>query len=691
MRLPALSAGGLELRRFTRHRLTRVALVALVFLPLLYSGLYLASFWDPYGRLGHVPVALVNEDRPATAGGKEVHAGRDLADELERREVFGWKRVDEAAAERGVREGRYYMVLTIPRDFSAAIASPSGAGAPTAARLRLRLDDSNNYVIGTLAQSVFKEISAAAGGDAVRGYFDSIFVSFGQLHGKLDEAAQGAGELADGSGQAEDGAGRLAGGLDRARAGSAQVTGGLGTLQEKTDELDAGGKRLAAGVQRLTTVVDGTADQVVPLLRRYAPDVRDAALLVARAADGLADGADGLPARTRAAVQRAEQARLRLKAELALNPAVPQAVKDELDRSAAQVVAVAKQVDGYVRDHAGDLTRLAADARAVEKAAKRIAAEAPGLAGRIEKARGQVDELNAGARRLSGGIGLLSAGTGRLADGSARVTSGLGTLSEGAVTLRTALLQISEGSGELASGLRDGAGRVPDYSEDERAQRADVMSAPVRLDGSVANKAPNYGTGFAPFFVPLSLWVGAMIVYMLLRPLNPRAVAANAPGLRVALAGWLPAAAIGAAQVGAVLAVLHFGLGLQARHWPGLVAFLMLAAAADMAVVQWVNARFGPAGRIVALALLMLQLTSAAGTYPIETSPAFFGAIRPYLPMSWVVDGARRLISGGDLAPVWQGGAVLALFLAGGLALTSLAVRRARTWTVERLHPVLRL
>ncbi|MFB4306140.1 YhgE/Pip family protein [Actinomadura sp. GTD37] len=114
-------------------------------------------------------------------------------------------------------------------------------------------------------------------------------------------------------------------------------------------------------------------------------------------------------------------------------------------------------------------------------------------------------------------------------------------------------------------------------------------------------------------------------------------------------------------------------------------------AAAFLAVIQWVNARFGPVGRILALALLMLQLTSAAGTYPIETSPRFFQAIRPYLPMSWVVDGVRRLIGGGQLTVVWQGCAVLAAFLAGGLALTALAVRRDRVWTVRRLHPALKL
>ncbi|NKZ08501.1 YhgE/Pip domain-containing protein [Actinomadura latina] len=705
MRLPALTSGGLELRRFQRNRLTRIALAGLVLLPLLYAGLYLWSFWDPYSRLQHVPVALVVQDRPAAADGRTVHAGADLADELKKRKVFDWRTVSAEDAEKGVRSGEYYMSLTIPSDFSTRIASPSGDGAPTPARLRLRMNDANNYVMGTLAQAAFKEISAAAGSEAVHGYFDRIFLSFGKLHTDLGQAADGAGKLAAGSGQAEDGAGELAegagraeagagklkDGIDEARSGSGRLTAGLGELRDGTAQV-------AAGMQKLTATVDRAGDTLVPLLRENAPEIRRAALVVARGADALADGAGRLPAQTGAAVERAEKAQAELGAYLAAHPEIPANVRQDLTRSAAQVVAVAEQVDGYVREHTGDLRKVAADARTVEKAARKIAEDAPTLAAKVDKARRDVDRLNAGTRRVDAGAGRLLAGSsglttglGTLSGGAGDLRGGLGRLSGGAVTLETALAQISAGSGELATGLDEGVRKIPDYGDEERAARDDMMSDPVRLASATDNAVPNYGTGFAPFFVPLSLWVGGMIIYMLLRPLNPRAMAGTAPGRRVALAGWLPAAVIGTAQACVVLAVLHLALGLRAEHWPGLVAFLALASAAFLAVIQWVNARFGPIGRILALALLMLQLTSAAGTYPIETSPRFFQLIRPYLPMSWVVDGVRHLISGGPMTPVWQGCAVLVAFLAGGLALTALAVRHNRVWTMKRLHPALKL
>ena len=82
------------------------ALVVLAVIPLLYGALYLYAFWDPYGRLNHIPAALVVEDTTATASdGTEVHAGQDLADELIKREVFDWHVTDERGAEAGLADG----------------------------------------------------------------------------------------------------------------------------------------------------------------------------------------------------------------------------------------------------------------------------------------------------------------------------------------------------------------------------------------------------------------------------------------------------------------------------------------------------------------------------------------------------------------------------------------------------------
>src|SRR4051812_11813937 len=126
--MKVLTLAGMEIKRFMRSRLTAAALAVLCVVPLLYGALYLYAFWDPYGRLNHIPAALVVEDRAATASdGSTVHAGQDLADELVRREVFDWHRTDEKAAEKGLADGKYQIVLRIPADFSANLAKAPDA------------------------------------------------------------------------------------------------------------------------------------------------------------------------------------------------------------------------------------------------------------------------------------------------------------------------------------------------------------------------------------------------------------------------------------------------------------------------------------------------------------------------------------------------------------------------------------
>ncbi len=126
-------------------------------------------------------------------------------------------------------------------------------------------------------------------------------------------------------------------------------------------------------------------------------------------------------------------------------------------------------------------------------------------------------------------------------------------------------------------------------------------------------------------------------------------------------------------------------------HPWALVGFLILTAASFTALLQWVNARFGEPGKLIAITLLILQLTSAGGTYPIETAPRFFQVLHPWMPMTYVVQGLRHLITGGPSAAIWQSTGVLAGIALVSFTLTVLAARRKRIWTVARLHPELEL
>ncbi|WP_086739590.1 YhgE/Pip family protein [Streptomyces glaucescens] len=694
MRSPKLAA--LELRRFARGKLPRAALVALLLLPLLYGALYLWSFWDPYGRLDRIPVALVNDDQGATAGGKKLNAGDDIVEGLRESEVFDWHEVSAAEARAGVEDGRYYLSLTMPEDFSARIASSSG-DLPETGALQVRTNDANNYIVGQISRTVFSEVRTAASTKASRSFLDKIFISFSDIHGETVKAAGGADKLKGGIGKAEKGSKDLADGLRDAKDGSGDLAKGLRKLHTGAGDLEDGSKKVAEGTQTLADKVNGISGKVGPFLKDNEKFIGDTAQFVADSAGTIRDNLDSLSETAPAAAERAREASgtlagvYRTRCEDAV---LPDAACPDLKLAkgaAADVASIAGDLDTLVTEHDSDLKKLDKHLATLQEQAQSLADRAPHLSEDLDDAVRRINKLNEGAGKVAAGAAKLHTGLGTAKTGSVDLDEGVGKLKTGADDLSGGMYKLVDGSVKLADGLHDGAERIPDYDERERDRRTEVMADPVQLASQSLHRAPNYGTGFAPYFIPLSLWVGAMVAYMVIPPLNRRALAAGASAWRIALAGWLPVLAIGVAQTAALMAVLHWAVGLQMARAAGTVGFLFLVTGCFAAIVQLLNARFGAAGRILVLALLMLQLTSAGGTYPVQTSPGFFNAIHPYLPMSYIVDALRRLITGGGLGPVWQACAVLAAFTAGALALTALSARRRQVWTLDKLHPELSL
>ncbi|MFJ2824186.1 YhgE/Pip family protein [Streptomyces toxytricini] len=695
MRSPKLAA--LELKRFGRGKLPRAALVALLLLPLLYGALYLWSFWDPYSRLDKVPVALVNADKGATVEGERIAAGDEITRKLHDSKTFEWHEVSAEQAAKGLENGTYYLSLTMPADFSEKIASSSGDDPATGA-LQVRTNDANNYIVGSISRTVFAEVRSAASANTSRKFLDKIFVSFSDLHGKTAEAADGADKLKDGATKAKEGAKEIAEGLDTVEEKNGELTGGLKKLDTAAGKLETGTKDIAAGTGKLADKFNGIASQARPHLDNP-KQVADAAILVADTAKVVQNHLDTFSKKAPAAARVSKQAAAlasdtytRTCTGSAPKP-LPAACADmkKLKEVTAEAALLTGDVEALAKDSNGDLATLRKQLADLEKKARKLAESAPHLASRLDAAAADINALNNGAQKVATGMAQLHAGIGKATDGSTAIGNGVGKLGDGAHSLDGGLFKLVDGNTDLADGLHEGAGKIPNYDRQQRDARTEVMADPVKLANESLHKAPNYGTGFAPYFIPLSLWVGAMVAYMLIAPMNKRALAAGASPWRIALAGWMPVAGLGALQVAMLMSVLHWGLGLELARPALAIAFLVLVTGCFAAIVQWLNAKFGAAGRILVLAVLMLQLTSAGGTYPVQTSPGFFNAVHPYLPMSYVVESLRRLITGGDLGPVWQGCAVLAAFTAGALALTALAARGKQVWTMDRLHPELSL
>lgn len=731
MRSAALA--GEELSRLLSNRLLRLAVAVVALVPLLYGALYLWAFWDPNGAIDRIPVAVVNADVPVEIDGTTIAAGDDVVAELLERKTMDWHVVDADKAEAGVQGGAYYLALTIPQGFSAALASADST-TPTRATLLLTKHESRNMLASQIGDRVFAEVRAAASASASEHYFDEIFVGFAEMRGELgdaasgaeqlatglDSAAGGAGELSDGLGTASDGARRVASGARKVsagahdtEAGAAKVAGGARELSKGLATVDSGAGRLAAGANQALAGSADLADGGAALsagAKRLSSSAHELSTGAQVLDDGVSQAVAGASAAQGGASQVSQGARGTADALAALAAAHPELSDDpafqQASAAAERTRAGAAQLSAGLDANASRLGALAAGARQVAEGSARLAAGSDEMAGGaarlsdgaarlasgadsladganalsagVSRAHSGASTLSSGAIRLARGTGELARGAGTLAQATGALSGGVSRLSSGASQLDEGLVSAADGSSELASGLTAGVKELPALTASQREANAAMMSDPVELEKRLVGAVPNYGTGFAPYFVPLSLWVGAMVVFFIVPPVSDRALQDGGPAWIAALSGFWAAALLGIAQAVLLLAVLHYGLGLEAHSTLALFAFATLVSLVFIAILQWLSTTFGLAGKFFAIVLLMLQLTSSAGTYPLETLPVFFRAVNPLLPMTYVVGGLREVISGGDWSIVGRDAGVLLGFGLAALGSTAISVRLRR-------------
>ena len=180
-----------------------------------------------------------------------------------------------------------------------------------------------------------------------------------------------------------------------------------------------------------------------------------------------------------------------------------------------------------------------------------------------------------------------------------------------------------DGSGELADGLSEGVDKVADATADSDA-KARMMSEPVAFEQENYTSVDNYGSGFAPYFIALGLWVGALVMTFLLRPLNDRLVVSGANPLVAAFSGLVPWLLVGTIQALLLAFTIMGPCGISVAHPLAYYGLVILTSFVFAGLVQAIIAVFGFPGKFVAVVLLMLQLTTAAGTFPIETEFPIF-------------------------------------------------------------------
>lgn len=243
-----------ELKSLWNNKLLLLVLFVIMLIPAIYAGLFLASMWDPYGDLQYLPVAVVNEDEPVAYQEKELHVGEDLANNLKDNNSMAFHVVDKATANEGLLDGTYYMVVTIPKDFSKN-ASTVMDEKPKKMILDYETNPGKNYISMKLGESAMKEIKSNLTEEISKTYAETIFDSIQMIGDGFDDAIDGTNQMIEGE--------------DELVKGNETITDNLGVLAQSSLTFKEGTNTLTKGITTYTNGVS-TVDKGIDTLSKGA-------------------------------------------------------------------------------------------------------------------------------------------------------------------------------------------------------------------------------------------------------------------------------------------------------------------------------------------------------------------------------------------------------------------------------------
>lgn len=248
-----------EWKNILKNHWIQIVLVALILIPSIYTVVFLGSMWDPYGNSGDLPVAVVNKDKAVEYNDKKLDVGDQLVKKLKDNDSLDFHFVNSKEANKGLKNGDYYMVITIPSNFSKNATTLLDKN-PKKMVLNYTTNPGTNYVASKMDDSAIAKIKAEVSASVTKTYAETIFTSIGTMSDGFAEASDGTQQLSDGMTQLEDGNKTISDNLKVLASSSLTFKDGTNTLTKGLKDYTDGVVTVNNGTYQLKTgVSDYTA------------------------------------------------------------------------------------------------------------------------------------------------------------------------------------------------------------------------------------------------------------------------------------------------------------------------------------------------------------------------------------------------------------------------------------------------
>ena len=694
-----------DIKEVFRKTNTWIIIVGLIFLPSMYAWPNILSSWDPYGHTNNIKVAVTSEDEGATVDGKELNLGKSLVEGLKNNKNLDWQFVsNKQEAEDGVRIGNYYASIVVPKNFSQDMTSVSRT-EPQRATIEYTVNEKINAISPKITNS---------GASAIANNISKNFVETanGIIFEKLHEAGVKFEENLPSIEKAKEEIFKLNDNFSTYESTLSELIGKveygyniLNNVQNTLPEIDrvATSSIMIADKAGITiNNIQGFNERLLPIINNHlnvVEEVSKEANIIAKELQQKPDKTEEIKARQKALDSRLQASTERLQLvknifEYFNKLSSERLFNNQLERvtTLSNDITTIKEVNNNIynkMDHYDEIADTVKE-EFVNKSSRvnevssnmnsKLNVEvAPLISQVLSKAEVNIDKVSG---IIAGAQGELPAVERKLSETEVKISNAYGKLLSLQAQMPSAKSKIQKLTDEIKkadSGIDKN--QLFNLLKVDYKQQAEFFANPVKLQENKLYHIENYGSAMTPFYTVLSIWVGSLLMSSLLTTKVEDEEKKYKPYQKYFGRGLL-FVIISLFQTLIITLGDMYVLGTQATSPYRFVLYALLISLLFSSIIYTIVCILGNVGKAVCIVLLVLQLGSSGGTFPIQMTSEFFQALYPKVPFTYSIGLLREAVGGVYIPAVERDIKILFIYLiivlVGGAILVSLKARSAK-------------
>ena len=694
-----------DIKEVFRKTNTWIIIVGLIFLPSMYAWPNILSSWDPYGHTNNIKVAVTSEDEGATVDGKELNLGNSLVEGLKNNKNLDWQFVsNKQQAEDGVRIGDYYASIVVPKNFSQDMTSVSRT-EPKRATIEYTVNEKINAISPKITNS---------GASAIANNISKNFVETanGIIFEKLHEAGVKFEENLPSIEKAKEEIFKLNDNFSTYESTLSELIGKveygyniLNNVQNTLPEIDrvATNSIMIADKAGITiNNIQGFNERLLPIINNHlnvVEEVSKEANVIAKELQQKPDKTEEIKARQKALDNRLQASTERLQLvknifEYFNKLSSERLFNNQLERvtTLSNDITTIKEVNNNIynkMDHYNEIADTVKE-EFVNKSARinevssnmnsKLNVEvAPLISQVLSKAEVNIDKVSG---IIAGAQGELPAVERKLSETEVKISNAYGKLLSLQAQMPSAKSKIQKLTDEIKK-TDNGIDKNQLFNllKVDYKQQAEFFANPVKLQENKLYHIENYGSAMTPFYTVLSIWVGSLLMSSLLTTKVEDEEKKYKPYQKYFGRGLL-FVIISLFQTLIITLGDMYVLGTQATSPYRFVLYALLISLLFSSIIYTIVCILGNVGKAVCIVLLVLQLGSSGGTFPIQMTSEFFQALYPKVPFTYSIGLLREAVGGVYIPAVERDIKILFIYLiivlVGGAILVSLKARSAK-------------